>query len=161
MCMRLVLFVVNEILDSSELLSCLLLLMIEKGVEYCLVCITEGLLCGKGVEPPRDRGRLSGARESQLFFGVHYNKNVFKDIGSEYFVVYLSCVYIVSLYIYSAGYAELPVVLLYLLQCFVYHMLSKTRMCHLYPTPFRIFFFFCFLPNSFFCFDPGFLFWRE
>ena len=27
----------------------------------------------------------------------------------------------------SAGYAELPVVLLYLLQCLVYHMLSKTR----------------------------------
>ena len=46
------------------------------------------------------------------------------DIGSEYFVVYLSCVYI---YIYiSTGYPELPV-LLYLLQCLVYHMLSKTR----------------------------------
>ena len=29
----------------------------------------EGLLCGKGVEPPRGRGRPSGARESQLFFG--------------------------------------------------------------------------------------------
>ena len=29
-------------------------------------------------------------------------------------------------YIYSVGYAELPV-LLYLLQCWVYHMLSKTR----------------------------------
>ena len=44
------------------------------------------------------------------------------DTGSEYFAVYLSCVYICS-----AGYAELPVVLLYLLQCLVYHMLSKTR----------------------------------
>ena len=32
------------------------------------------------------------------------------DIGSEYFVVYLSCVYTCS-----AGYAELPVVLLHLL----------------------------------------------
>ena len=46
------------------------------------------------------------------------------DIGSEYFVVYLSCVYIYII-ICSAGYAELPVVLLYLLQCWVYHMLSK------------------------------------
>ena len=54
--------IVSKILDSSELL-CLL----EMGVEYYLVCIREGLLCGKGVEPPRGRGRLSGARESQLF----------------------------------------------------------------------------------------------
>ena len=41
-----------------------------------------GLLCGAGVEPPRGRGRPSGARESQLFFGCYsnkYNKNVFKD----------------------------------------------------------------------------------
>ena len=75
--------------------------------------IREGLLCGKGVEPPRGRGRLSGARESQLFFGVYYIKNVFKYIGYGYFV-YLSCVYIYI--IYSAGYAEVPVVLLYLLQ---------------------------------------------
>ena len=43
------------------------------------------------------------------------------DIGSEYFVAYLSCVYICS-----ADYRELPV-LLYLPQCLVYHMLSKTR----------------------------------
>ena len=28
-----------------------------------------GLMCGAGVEPPRGRGRSSGARESQLFFG--------------------------------------------------------------------------------------------
>ena len=42
-------------------------------------------------------------------------------IGSEYFVVYLSCVYICS-----ADYVELPV-LLYLLQCLVYHMLSEMR----------------------------------
>ena len=47
------------------------------------------------------------------------------DVGSEYFVVYLSCVYID--YVCSAGYAELPGVLLYPLQCLVYHMLSKTR----------------------------------
>ena len=40
----------------------------------------------------------------------------------EYFVVYLSCVYICS-----ADYVELPIVLLYLLRCLVYHMLSKTR----------------------------------
>ena len=39
----LVLFVVSKILDSSELLSCLL----EMSVEYCLVCIGEVLLCGK------------------------------------------------------------------------------------------------------------------
>ena len=49
------------------------------------------------------------------------------DIGSEYFVVYLSCAYIIYIYICSAGYVQLPVVLLYLLQCLVYHMLSKTR----------------------------------
>ena len=40
----------------------------------------------------------------------------------EYFVVYLLCVYI-----WSAGYVEAPIVLLYLLWCLVYHMLSKTR----------------------------------
>ena len=33
-----------------------------------------GLLCGKGVEPPRGRGRPSGARESQLFFGYVVTK---------------------------------------------------------------------------------------
>ena len=60
--MCLVLFVMSKILDSSELLS----FLPEMGVEYYLVCIREGLLCGKGVEPPRGRGRLSGARESQL-----------------------------------------------------------------------------------------------
>ena len=68
MYMCIVLFVVSKILDSSEL-SCLL----KMGVQYYLVCIREGLLCGKGVEPPRGRGRLSGARESQLFLGVYYN----------------------------------------------------------------------------------------
>ena len=40
----------------------------------------------------------------------------------EYFVVYLFCVYICS-----AGYVELSIVLLYLLRCLVYHMRSKTR----------------------------------
>ena len=44
------------------------------------------------------------------------------NIGSEYFVVYLSCVYICS-----AVYAELPVVLLDLLQSLVFYMLFKTR----------------------------------
>ena len=39
----------------------------------------------------------------------------------KYFVVYFLCVYICS-----AGYVELPV-LLYLLRCLVYHMLSETR----------------------------------
>ena len=42
------------------------------------------------------------------------------DIGSEYFVVYLSCIHI---YRYMFG----LVVLLYLLRRLVYHMLSKTR----------------------------------
>ena len=33
------------------------------------------------------------------------------DIGSEYFVVYLLCVYVyIYIYVCSAGYAELPVV---------------------------------------------------
>ena len=57
-----VLFVVSKILDSSELFSCLL----ETGVEYYLACFREGLLCGKGVEPPRGRGRLSGVQETRL-----------------------------------------------------------------------------------------------
>ena len=104
----LVLLVVSKILDSSELLSCLL----EMGAEYYLVCIREGLLCGKGVEPPRDRGRLSGVRESQMFFGVYYNKKNFNDIGSQYFVVYLSYVY---MYIYVR-----LVMPSYLLLCCIY-----------------------------------------
>ena len=52
--MCLVLFVVSKILDLSGILSRLL----EMGVEYYLVCIREGLLCAKGVEPPRGRGSL-------------------------------------------------------------------------------------------------------
>ena len=40
----------------------------------------------------------------------------------EWFVAYLLCVYICS-----AGYVELPIVLLYLRRCLVHHMLSKTR----------------------------------
>ena len=63
MYMCLVLFVVSEILDSSELLPCLL----EIGVENYLVCIREGLLCVKGVEPPRGGGRISGVREAAVF----------------------------------------------------------------------------------------------
>ena len=39
------------------------------------------------------------------------------DIGA------FCCLFVV--YIYSAGYVELPIVLLYLLRCLVYHMLSK------------------------------------
>ena len=78
------------------------------GVEYYLVCIREELLFGKGVEPPRGRGRLSGARESQLFFGVPgIYKNVFKGTGSEYFVVYFRA------YIYVFGWlcrATCPIV---------------------------------------------------
>ena len=47
-----------------------------------------------------------------------------KILDVSIFFVSLSCVYI---YMCSAGHAELPAVLLYLLQCLVYHMLSKTR----------------------------------
>ena len=72
MCMCLVLFVVSKILDSSELLSCPL----EMGVEYFLVCIREGLLCGKSVEPPRGCGRLSGVRETQLFLRSNQSNRV-------------------------------------------------------------------------------------
>ena len=71
-CMCLVLFIVNKILDSGELLSSLL----EMGVEYYLVCIIEGLLCGKGVEPPRGRGRLRGVRETQLFLRSNQSNRV-------------------------------------------------------------------------------------
>ena len=64
------------------------------GVEYYLVCIREGLLCGKGVEPPRGRGKLSAARESQPFFWEYFNKNVFKDIGSGYLLsIYRAYIY--------------------------------------------------------------------
>ena len=59
----LVLFAVSKMLDSRELLSCLL----EIGIGYCLVCIREGLLCVKGVEPPRGGGRISGVREAAVF----------------------------------------------------------------------------------------------
>ena len=81
--MCLVFFVVSGTLDSSESLSCLL----QMGVGYYLLCTREGLLCGKGVEPPRGRERLSGAQESQLFFGVYNNKIVFKDpFGYHYYL---------------------------------------------------------------------------
>ena len=43
-------------------------------------------------------------------------------IGSEYFVVYLLCVYICQ-----ADYVELPVFLVSTFQCLVYHMLSKWK----------------------------------
>ena len=42
----------------------------------------------------------------------------------------VACIYIICSAIYiicSAGYFELSIVLLYLLRCLVYHMLSKTR----------------------------------
>ena len=38
-----------------------------------------GLLCWAGVEPPRGRGRPSGAGELQLFFGHVVNENIFED----------------------------------------------------------------------------------
>ena len=50
------------------------------------------------------------------------------DIGSEYFVVYFR-VYTIVPYICSADYVGLTV-LLYLLQCLVYHVLSKMILLH-------------------------------
>ena len=72
MYMCLVLFVASKILDSSDLLSCTL----EMDIEYYIVCIKEGLLCGEGVEPPPDRGRLSGVRETQLFLRTNQSIRV-------------------------------------------------------------------------------------
>ena len=72
MYMCLVLFVASKILDSSDLLSCTL----EMDIEYYIVCIKEGLLCGEGVEPPPDRGRLSGVRETQLFLRSNQSNRV-------------------------------------------------------------------------------------
>ena len=42
-----------------------------------------GLLCGKGVEPPRGRERPSGARESQLFFGYIIITKIFSKIHMD------------------------------------------------------------------------------
>ena len=44
----------------------------------------------------------------------------------------LSRLFVVRMYIYTAGYAELPVVLSYLLRWLVYHMLSKMKRTHLF-----------------------------
>ena len=65
MCMCLVLFIVSKILDSSELLSCLL----EMGVEYCLVpgMYQRRTVVWEGRGATARPRRLSGARESQLF----------------------------------------------------------------------------------------------
>ena len=60
----------------------------------------------------------------------------FPDLCFRYLVLNVSpdvvdtgefcCLFVVCrLYICSAGYVELPIVLLYLLRCLVYHMLSK------------------------------------
>ena len=52
-----------------------------------------GLLCGKGVEPPRGRGRPSGARESQVFFR-YIITNIFKDpFGHDHHVHCLTALY--------------------------------------------------------------------
>ena len=42
-----------------------------------------GLLCGKGVEPPRGRGRPSGARESQVFWGYIITKTFQRSIWTS------------------------------------------------------------------------------
>ena len=39
----------------------------------------------------------------------------------------ICCLFVVCVYMCSAGYVELLIVLLNLLRCLVYHMLSKTR----------------------------------
>ena len=51
-----------------------------------------GLLCGKGVEPPRGRGRPSGARESQVFFGYILTK-ILKDPFGHHHVRYRGALY--------------------------------------------------------------------
>ena len=68
--------VASKILDSSELLAYLL----EMGVEYYLVRIREGLLCGKGMESPRGRGRLSGVRETKLFLRSNQGNSVLEPV---------------------------------------------------------------------------------
>ena len=45
----------------------------------------------------------------------------------RYWIWAFCCLFVVRICICSGGDAELPVVLLYLLHCLVYHMLSKTR----------------------------------
>ena len=71
------------------------------GVEYCLVCIREGLRCGKGMELPRGRGRLSGVRETQLTLCSNQGNQVdytdlircghkTDDNGNAMFQIYLS-----------------------------------------------------------------------
>ena len=72
-------------------------------LEYHLVSIREGLLCGKGVEPLRGRGRLIRVRETQLFLRSNLSNRVeFTDI-----FIYVDFVCVV--HICSAGYVELPV----------------------------------------------------
>ena len=70
--MCLVLLVVSRILDTSELLSCLL----QMSVEYYLVCIREGLLCGKGLGATTRPGRIIGVRETQLFLRSNQSNRV-------------------------------------------------------------------------------------
>ena len=53
-------------------------------------------------------------------------------IGSEYFVVYLSCVYVCS-----ADYAGLPV-LLYLLQCLVSHAIQNEKLWNLHTSEYKV-----------------------
>ena len=60
------------------------------------------------------------------FLGYITTKMFSNILALEYFLLSICRAY-KYIYIYSAGYAELPVALLYILQCLVYHMLSKTR----------------------------------
>ena len=62
------------------------------------------------------------------FLGYITTKMFSNILDLEYFLLSICRAYkYIYIYIYSAGYAELPVALLYILQCLVYHMLSKTR----------------------------------
>ena len=131
------------------------------SVDYYLVFIREGLLCGIGVEPPRGRGRLSGVPETQLFLRsnqcnlVGYTDLIFimwtlvvmgLRCTCSFFLIgvidsmkgfsrcrgywSICCLFVVCdiyIYKYSAGYVELPIVLICLLRRLVYHMMSKTR----------------------------------
>ena len=46
----------------------------------------------------------------------------------------LRCLFVVCIHICSAGYVELPIVLLYQLRCLVYHILSRViaYICYVY-----------------------------
>ena len=70
--MCLVLFVVSKILDSSELLS----LPTRNGCRILSGMYQRRAAVWEGVEPPRGRGRLIGARETPLFVRSNQSNRV-------------------------------------------------------------------------------------